>query len=165
MTNVRVDGLRLYLTECMQDAVDEAAKKALDYLTDYIEKNWYDKYDPIRYQRTRDFLKSASKTETTITRKSGKNDEIICMLYFDTSKIYPRYFGEGHLNQHVSFSGESVVEMIPRWIERGNRGLIGRDGRALGSMEATIKMLEKNFHKMVAKELKNQGLNIKVSAK
>ena len=158
MANVYVEDLELYISECLSKAVDEAAGEALDFLKDYIVTNWYNTYDPKAYERTREFLESASKTETTMNNKN----EIVCMLYFDTSKIYPRYFGPWKLNQHASFSGKDVSKSIPAWIERGNPNIIGRNGKPLGSMEATINMLEKDFHKKVAQKLRAQGLKINI---
>lgn len=159
MANVRSEDLELYISECLSEAVDEAASEALDYLRNFIMQNWYNTYDPKTYERTRDFLESASKTQTTTNSKN----EVVCMLHFDTSKIYSRYYGPWHLNQHASFYGKDVSESIPRWIERGNPNIISRSGKPLGSMEATIGMLERVFHKMVAKNLRKHGLKIKVN--
>lgn len=157
MANVYVEDLKLYIEECVAEAVDEAAKDTVDYLTNYIMKNWYNKYNPKEYQRTYDFLHSVSKTDTKVN-----GNRVVCMIYFDVDKIHPNYVGPWHFNQHTSFSGKDVSEKIPTWIELGNPKIYGRSGRPLGSMDATVRMLEKNFHNIVAKYLRKQGLNIEV---
>ena len=163
ITCLQEDQLTKFISSCLQEAVDNASKQAVEYLTNYITDNWYKEYEPRRYQRTFDFLNSASKTETTISGRNGNS--VVCMLYFDTKKIIPRYYGPEYLNPHASRDGASVAEYIPKWIEDGGwfhgRGKV----EGLGSMEATIKMLEKNFPKMVQNELKKMGLKVKVSGK
>lgn len=160
MTNVRIDGLEFYILQCLHKAVDEAAEDAVSYLTLYIMRHWYHKYDPKIYKRTFDFINSASKTDAHII---GNN--VSCLIYFDTEKIKPRFYGPWKLNPHTSFSGKDVSENIPAWIELGNPNMKGERRKALGSMEATAKMLEREFHNMVAKRLRKQGLKIKVDNK
>lgn len=157
MAKIRVDGLEMYVQECLREAVDKAAEDACDYLTVYIMKHFYNTYSPTMYERTFDFIKSVSKTDARVIRGT-----VSCLIYFDTEKIRPKYYGPWLPNPHMSFYGETVSESIPRWIELGNKYIIGRSGRPLGSMEATARMLEKNFHNMVAKYLRKQGLNIEV---
>ncbi len=166
-TGLYVDDLETYLKECIRQAVDNAAKDAVLFLVQYIMDHWYAKYSPKEYERTFDFVRSASKTETTWSGRGNAQNSggAICMLYFDTNKIIPRYYGPTYLNPHASKDGFSTAPMIPNWIENGG-WFYGRgktDG--LGSMEATIKMLERNFPKMVQRELKNMGLKVKVSGK
>lgn len=151
--------LETFLLGCMQKAVDSAAEKTIDYLTNYIIENWYEEYEPRRYQRTYDFLKSVSKTETTVSGRG--NNKVICMIYFDTNKIIPRYYGKGHLNAHTDNFGRSIAEDIPKMIENGSWFYGRGETEGLGSMKATIEMLERDFPKMVEKELKKMGLPIK----
>jgi len=157
------DDLEVYLKECIRQAVDNAAKDAVLFLVQYIMDHWYAKYSPREYERTFDFVRSASKTDTTFSGRGGNS--VVCMLYFDTSKIIPRYYGPEYLNPHASKLGTSTAPIIPKLIEQG-AWFYGR-GRTegLGSMEATIAMLEKDFPKMVQKELKKMGLKVKVSNK
>lgn len=158
MANVSPENLEKYLKNCLIRAVDQAAKKTVEYLVEYIQRNWYDKYSPESYKRTFDFIRSASKTDATFT---GKN-EVTSMIYFDVSKIKARYYGPGKLNAHAGFDGASTAEMIPAWIERGH-DFIGRGYEKLGSLEATITMLEKNFPRMVQRELKKMGLKVQIA--
>lgn len=151
--------LETFLMKCIQEAVDNAAEEAVDYLAQYIMENWYDKYEPKRYKRTYDFIDSASKTETTVSGR-GKN-QVICMIHFDTSKIIPRYYGKGRLNAHTDKFGKSIAEDIPKMIENGSWFYGRGKTEGLRSMEATIEMLERDFPKMVEKELKKMGLPIK----
>ena len=162
-----VDDLEVYLKECIRKAVDEAAKDAVLYLVQYIMDHWYAKYSPKVYERTFDFVRSASKTETTWSgRGSSKNSGgAVCMIYFDTDKIIPRYYGPEYLNPHASKDGGSTAKMIPGWIENGGWFYGRGKTEPLGSMEATIKMLEKRFPKMVQDNLKKMGLKVKVSGK
>lgn len=163
MTKYKVEAHHLqdYLVECLQIAVDNAAKDARLYLTQYIMDHWYSKYSPKVYKRTFDFVGSASKTDTTVSGRNGTS--VICMLFFDTKKIRSVYYGPEYLNPHASFEGRSTAEYIPTWIENG-AWFYGRGKtEGLGSMEATINYLEKNFPNMVKKELQKMGLNVKVS--
>ena len=157
MADVDINNLEKYLLNCLTRSVDVVAENSLKILTDYIQKNWYNSYDPKNYERTYDFLRSASKTETT---QNGK-DSVKCLIYFDRSKIKARFYGKGQLNPHASFSGADVSESIPAWIESGHN-FIGRGYEQLGSMDAMFDYLEKNFAKMVQKELKKMGLQVKV---
>lgn len=160
MANGKKVVLEDYIMECIRKAVDEVAADSVSYLAAYIDKNWYSKYNPKRYKRTYDFLNSASKTETTISGREA--NAVVCMLFFDTEKIIPRYYGPGYLNPHVNMWGASTAEQLPGWIENGG-WFYGRgktDG--LHSMEATIKMLEKQFPTKVATKLRKMGLQIKV---
>lgn len=157
MADVDINNLEKYLLNCLTRSVDVVAENSLKILTDYIQKNWYNSYDPKSYKRTYDFLQSASRTETT---QDGKNS-VKCLIYFDRSKIKARFYGKSQLNPHASFSGSDVSEMIPAWIERGNN-FIGRGYEQLGSIDNLCNYLEKNFAKMVQKELKKMGLQVKV---
>lgn len=160
--NREVD-LQSYILECVRIAVDNAATQAVEYLANYIEKNWYDKYDPKRYKRTMDFLRSASKTETTVSGRG--NNYVVCMIYFDTSKIIPRYYGPGQLNAHTDRYGSSTAEFIPQLIENGAYFYGRGKTEGLGSMEATIAMLERDYPQMVEKELRKMGLPLSVRMK
>lgn len=160
--NREVD-LQNYILECIRIAVDKAAEKSVEFLATYIEENWYGKYDPKRYERTMDFLRSASKTETTVSGRG--NNYVVCMIYFDTNKIIPRYYGPGRLNAHADKDGNSVAKFLPNLIENG-AWFYGRGKTTgLGSMEATIKMLERDYPKMVENELKKMGLPLSVRMK
>lgn len=154
--NVDFKHLEQYLQDCLAEAIDKVAEEALNYLTEYILKNWYNSYEPRSYKRTYDFLRSASKTEARLTNKNT----VQCLLFFDTSKINAE-IRPGRLNAHASFDGSSVTEKIPGWIERGHE-FLGRGYESLGSMESTIKMLERDFPRKVAKELRKMGLQVKV---
>ena len=162
-TKVELCHLEDYLVECIQKAVDKVAKDSVLYLTQYIMDHWYAKYSPKVYERTFNFVQSVSKTDTVVSGRNGKS--AVCMLFFDTNKIHPVYYGPEYLNPHASRFGASTAEYIPKWIENGGwfygRGRTG----GLGSMEATIKMLEKEFPRRVQKELEKMGLKVKVSGK
>ena len=125
-----------------------------------LQKNWYGRYDPKHYERTYDFLASATKTDTTLTKKG----EAVCLLFFDTNKLIPEYH-HGGLNAHMGFDQKPSSDFLPAMIERGGffegRGL----EKGLGAMEATICMLEKDFPNMVAKNLRKQGFKIQVTGK
>lgn len=155
--------LESYLMECIRIAVDIAANKAVDFLAQYIIDNWYDAYTPKKYKRTYDFLNSASKTETTVSGRKGNS--VVCMIYFDRDKIIPKYYGPKELNPHAGRDGSSIADSIPRMIEQGFWFYGRGKTEGLGSMEATIDMLERDFHKMVEKELRKMGLPLTVSRK
>lgn len=160
--NKEVD-LEIYLMDCVQKAVDKAAERAVEYLAAYIDENWYDKYKPKKYERTRDFINSATKTETVVAGRG--NNSVVCMIYFDTDKIIPRYYGPGRLNAHATTDGVSTAEYIPRMIERGAYFWGRGRTKGLGSIEATIEMLQRDYPKMVEIELFKMGLPLSVKMK
>lgn len=151
------NNLERYINHCLIIAIDRAAEEAVEFLADYIDKNWYSTYDTKVYVRTQDFLKSASKTDAKIDSTG-----VTSTIFFDINKIKPHFSAKGKLNQHTSFSGKDKSDKIPMWIEFGNEKMVGRPGKALGSMEETIKMLQKRFPSMVQKYLRMQGLKITV---
>lgn len=155
--------LQQYLMDCLQIAVDKSAERACLFLTQYIMEHWYAEYSPRVYKRTFDFVRSVSKTDATFKGKNGNT--VSCFIFFDTSKIRSVYYGPEYLNPHTSFEGKDVSDKIPKWIEHG--GWFHGRGKTegLGSMEATIKMLEKDFPTMVSQELKKLGLDIKIVGK
>jgi len=157
MPNVSIPNLEKYLKNCLIRAVDLAAEDVINELMMYIQKNWYDAYDPQSYKRTYDFIRSASKTEATITG----NNEVVSMIYFDTSKIKAQIRPGGELNAHASFDGTSTAEMIPAWIERGHN-FLGRGYEKLNSLEETAHKLENKFPRIVQRKLKDMGLTVKV---
>ena len=156
-----VDEIEKYLMECIQKAVDKVAKDSVLYLTQYIMDHWYAKYSPKEYYRTFNFVQSASKTDTTISGRDGKS--VVCMLFFDTDKIKPRFYGPEYLNPHANKFGASTAESIPRWIERGAFFYGRGKTEGLGSMQATMKMLEREYPKRVQKELEKMGLKVTIS--
>lgn len=161
-TLIEIENLQDVITQYLEVAVDQATEIALNYLCNYINDNWYETYTPRSYERTYDFLASATKLEAYVTQK-GK---VVAGLYFDTNKIIPEKREKG-FNAHMSNSGVSTADSIPYFIEYTNdffgRRKVSKNG--LRSMEKTIEMLEKNFPSMVQKELKKLGLDVKVVKK
>lgn len=145
------------LMEFLAEAVDTATDFALNYLCKYIQKNWYNKYDPTSYKRTYDFLASATKTDVSITPKN----EVVTLIYFDINKIIPE-LRKNKLSAHAGFNGQSFAEMLPSVIERGGHFYGRGTAKGLGSIEATISMLEKDFPVRVKKELEKKGLKVNI---
>lgn len=145
-----------YVLSCLQEAVDKAAEEAITFLCDYIQKNWYDKYDPKAYKRTYDFLASATKTEASI----NPNGEVTALLFFDEEKLLPEPRERG-LNAHMNFKKQPYTGQLIEAIENGGSFYGRGKTQPLGSMQATIGMLRKKFPSMVRKNLVDMGLKVR----
>lgn len=154
-TGLTVD-FEQYVNQCLKVAVDKAAEEAITFLCDYIQTNWYSKYDPKSYKRTYDFLASATKTEASI----NQNGEVTALLFFDEEKLLPEPRERG-LNAHMNFKKQPFTGELIGLIENGGSFYGRGKTEPLGSMQATIVMLRKKFPSMVRKNLIDMGLKVR----
>lgn len=160
-----VDQLNNYIIFALDIAIEESAKEVHEYAKKYIQKNWYDKYQPKSYQRTMDFLNSL-----VVTNADRHGNSVSSHIYFDTSRIRSTIRNNRAwstpFNPHTSFKGSDSSSMIPMWIENGNSSIKGRRDsvsiRGLHSLERTLEYYNNGdkFATSVRRKLKNLGLDV-----
>lgn len=166
-----IQELKDYLNERLIKAMDGVGEKALKYMYDYIKKE-LEKTEPRVYERTWEYLNSIDR----IKAHMNSDGSIETIIYYNTDKITPYlpksvfndwtgYEMESNMTwgQHTDIYGNSIVEVLPLWMEEGTRNINGnfypRDG--LHGIVNLKEWVEKNFKKQLAIELRKQGIQTK----
>lgn len=106
-----------YILKNAEEGLQQTLEKIKIELVKYVEKYWYGRENGTHnyYNRTMEFVDSitASKVKIQGNTLSGE-------VFFDTTKIgsyndYPNW------GQHQGLHGENVSELIPWYIEEGNK--------------------------------------------
>ena len=85
-----MDELEKALQPVLVGMVDKLADRVYETLN-YFLHDYYSGYDPISYQRTKDFLYSAVKTKAKV-----KGNEVIASVYIDTDAMDNYYNATGY---------------------------------------------------------------------
>lgn len=101
--------LQKALMPTMVKMVDKLADRVYETLN-YFLKEYYDSYDPVSYQRTKDFLFSVVKVEPKI-----KGNKVTASVYIDTDSM----------NNYYDATGEQVAH----WANQGTHGGMVTGGR------------------------------------
>lgn len=130
-------------------AVENAAKIILEKLQEYINKDYYDLYQPIYYSRTMKFYESA------VANMIGKSTATIGIDELYMSYQYPaKYTYLDGTSGH--WTGEDQVYMADAGYH-GNFNIY-RDGHFWKDFE---KYANENAFDILKTELRKQGLNVK----
>jgi len=153
-----------HLEQTVELNLPTVAQKIANILKMYVRENWYDKYEPLYYERTMDVLNSIT------VDKIKKNGNILEVeIYFDKNKIeqkestFPLPEGYIRFHHHMSIDGSttygnmSIAEWVVYWMNYGQHSpLYSYDG--VHFIEKTIEWTERDkYHIKKLKELLEQN--------
>ena len=110
--------LDMFLRLTAQDIMNNLIKEIKEYLKKYVQDNLYNKYSPSDYDTTYQFIDSISSD----IKVSGS--EYNGVVFFDTTKIYPKATEPGRWNQHmgtiglsegIPFDGEDFIKQMEEY--------------------------------------------------
>ncbi|WP_342759394.1 hypothetical protein [Kineothrix sedimenti] len=129
--------LQKYMEKACEKAIENACNRLLGTLQEFIDSEYYDKYEPEYYRRTYQFWKSA--TTKMLNKTSGE-------IFMD----------ENAMNYGAYWDGETQLYMA----DAGYHGsaYIYEDGHFF---KRFVEYCEENALKILKEELRKQGLNVK----
>jgi hypothetical protein len=166
-----ISELNDYINQQLIQAMDGVGEKALKHMKDYVKKR-FEETEPKIYIRTYKYLNSIDR----IKAHMNSDGSIETIIYYNTDKIIP-YLSSGVFNdwtgysmdngmtwgQHTDIYGNSVAEILPLWMEEGTEAINGnfypREG--LGGIINLKEWVQDNFRKVLAIELRKQGIQTK----
>ena len=135
--------LQAALMPTMAQMVDSLAERVHEALN-YFLQEYYDDYDPVSYDRTRDFLYSAVKVEPKVT-----GNKVAASVYIDTDSM----------NNYYNATGEQVAA----WANQGLHGGLHTGSKTPrvwdDTMDATINNGE--LLRLAVEYLKRKGFSVK----
>ena len=127
----------------MTKLVDQMAERVYETLN-YFLQEYYNSYDPVSYQRTKDFLFSAIKVKPKI-----KGNKVVASVYIDTDSMSNYYNATG--------------EQVAAWANQGLHGGMATGNRTPhvwdDTMDATINNGE--LLRLAMDYLKSKGFSVK----
>jgi hypothetical protein len=166
-----IQELNTYLNGKLLIAMDGVGEKALNHMKNYIE-NKLKETEPKVYKRTWEYLNSIDRIKAHMV--TGGSIETI--IYYNTDKITP-YLPSSVFNdwtgyeqdngmtwgQHSDIYGNSIVEILPLWMEEGTDSVNGNfyPRKGLGGIIDLKEWVISNFRKELAIELRKQGIQTK----
>ena len=144
-----------HVNKILKTSMDEVGKQVAKELGDYVFKNWYQaRGTPKDYNRTFQLLESVSFQAMV---SQGK---VSTEVFFDPDLIDSMYDEYSSWNQHMSLSQEDMTENIVGWIEKGqNSSLYSYKG--IHMVENVRNWAKTNYRKILIKEMKKNGINLK----
>ena len=136
-----IDQLKTYIKSLISTALKNISQKLSEDLKEIIDKEYYDKYpSPKLYQRTYQFLKSATSSEVSMV-----GNTISVNIYVDYNSL-----------NYKEIDGYTVVNLA----SRGYHGSLGiyREGFFWKTFEENYS--EETIKQMIIGELKKAGLKI-----
>ena len=135
--------LQAALMPTMTKLVDQMAERVYETLN-YFLQEYYNSYDPVSYQRTKDFLFSAIKVKPKI-----KGNKVVASVYIDTDSMSNYYNATG--------------EQVAAWANQGLHGGMATGNRTPhvwdDTMDATINNGE--LLRLAMDYLKSKGFSVK----
>lgn len=139
-----MDELEKALMPTMQKMVDEITTRVYETLNYFLQK-YYDSYDPVVYQRQKDFLYSAVKVEPKIVR-----NKVVAYVYIDYESM----------DNYYNASGYQVV----KWANQGLHGGLDVGSNTPYVWDDTIDETINNgkLLKLAAEYLRTQGFSVSI---
>lgn len=136
--------LQKALMPTMAKMVDSLADRVYETLN-YFLKEYYDSYDPVSYQRTKDFLFSAVKVEPKI-----KGSKVTASVYIDTDSMS---------NYH-----NATGEQVAHWANQGTHGGMISGNNTPHVWDDTIDSTVNNGEllRLAIDYLKSKGFSVRV---
>jgi hypothetical protein len=152
--------LILIINELLEEILEQIARETVEYLRIYVDTLWYQDHWPDLYKRTYQLLDSI--THSNIQRNGNKFD---ISIYFDSSKIIPRWIEGNAWNEHMGFDGSEFTMGLVQTIEEGNPSPFSPDyaEEGIGMFEATDKWLDKELPKIAKRIFKENGIDVVIT--
>lgn len=157
-----VSALNDYLVEVINEVINDIAEEIETDLREKVREAYIstigNKDDYFKYTPTYEFLNSITRPRAEV-----KNGEINIEIYFDPSKMTPKFREDEYWNAHMGMSGQeddvwngmSVPELLPFWIEYGTQNGMYRREEA-DSVGKVFRLYEQIFSQLIIKELKKR---------
>lgn len=146
--------LEMYMENRLKKILNECAREAMEELKANIEENLYS-WTPRKYERTRMFIDSVSKTKAT---KVG--DRYECKIYYDTDKIRSIIRMPNSWNAHANFDNEWIGDELIYWLEYGTPDNPYYQHPEYGFVRETLEWLQTEYKKMFKDKARKYGVPI-----
>lgn len=150
-----INDFSVYINKCLKVCMSDIGREVKDELQDYVMKNWYNEHTPTLYNRTYEFVESA-----TFQVMMTSNKKIYCEVFFDPDKIKAMYDQDSFFNKHMSLGGEDITESLVGWIENGQKSSVySYDG--IQMIESTREWCRGNYVKLLKEAMfKRYGIRL-----
>lgn len=132
------EAVKEVLSKTAKGRVSALAKEAENVLKDFTATNLYEAYDPKKYNRTNDLIRSITKTKS----KKVYGDRYTATVYFDSSKIKAIPPTSSEWGKHTDFKGNSRVKEVIGWMEEGTSPLYSSKGNLIYEGHEPAHMIE-----------------------
>jgi len=153
-------GLRTIIEEEAKEAIYETAKRFENLLRFKIDSEWYSRSG---YEDTLDETPNYTRTfqlqSAVTTKKSDK--EVGAYVFIDPDKIEPvmhdqPFHSYMSVDKQTTWKGKKLTELVPEWIEYGNRYLPASHVHQKTEQE----IIKRDLHeKGLISELKARGID------
>lgn len=158
-----IDEMKKGINELITKAMDKVGNTALEKMIKYVEEEMKDESDNELYVRTNQFLHSISKLDA----KLNIDGSITTYIFYDTDKIEPFTIANPPVDSdqtwgwHSDFSGQSVVDLIPLWLDiTGTPNNPYYQHEPIKGLEYLEEWVKKNLKRELKKELIKLGLKV-----
>lgn len=129
-------------------ALSTLGDKIQDMWIQYTQERWYDKYDPILYERTFAIIKSIIKSD--IQQIGNNKFKVDVYIDFNMMNSY-------HPNSQSILTGEETVDLV----ENVGHAFQGDTRDGTHAYESIIEWLRIDYERFLINELKTRGYTIK----